>query len=121
MDADRFRTSAELNQDLADYLDGVAQAADPEQAHRSAGLTLLFIPAAYALYRLAKNHFDHQRGLSEEELRQKMLDQVDTLVKGGLTHDKALAAVLKVSKDVATLREDSPILKAALELLKSSK
>src|SRR5208282_328532 len=98
MNAELFRQRAELNQELADYLDEVAQAADPEQSQRTMGLAALFAVAAYALYRLAKNHFDHQRGLSESELRQEMLDQVEALVKAGWTREKALAAVLRVNK-----------------------
>jgi hypothetical protein len=71
------------------------------------------------LYRLAKNHFDHQRGLSEAELRVLMLDQVESLIQQKWPRDKALAAVQAVNKDVASLRMDSPALKAALALLKS--
>lgn len=74
---------------------------------------------AYALYRLAQNYFDHQRGLAEAELRKLMLDQVEFLVKEKWPREKALAAVQAVSKDIAGLRPDSPALKAALALLKS--
>jgi hypothetical protein len=119
MNAEQFRQRAELNQTLADYLDEVAQEADPDQAHRAGGLALLFGVAVYALYRVAKNHFDHQRGLDEAELRQLMLDQVDALVQKGWDRDKALDAVLKVSKDVASLRPDSPAFKAAIALLQA--
>jgi hypothetical protein len=72
--------------------------------------------AIYALSRLAKNYFDEQRGLNEADLTKKILDQVDGLVQKGWSNEKALAAVLAVSKDVATLRSDSPVLKAAVNL-----
>jgi len=120
MDAELFRKNAELNGELADYLDEFAQAAAPTQGQRTVGLDALFLVASYALFRLSKNYFDHQRGLSEAELRQKMLDQVDVLVKAGWGHDAALGVIQQVSKDIATLRADSPILKAALELFQKS-
>ena len=105
--------------DLADYLGEVAQEADQDQIrNRSVALTLLFGVAAYAMYRMAKNYFDHQRGLGEAELRQLMLDQVEVLVEAKWTRDKALAAVQAVSKDIASLPPDSPALKAALTLLR---
>jgi hypothetical protein len=118
MDFEQFRRRAELNQAVADYLDEIAQAADPDQAHRSVTLGILFAVSTYALYRLAKNYFDHQRGLSEAELRQEMLEQVEVLEKSGWDRDKALATVLTVSKETATLRPDSPALEAALALMK---
>jgi hypothetical protein len=118
MDAEQFRKRAEVDQTLADYLDEVAQAADPGPAHRSLVLGALFVVTAYALYRMAKNHFDLQRGLDEAELRQLMLDQVEALVQKGWDRSQALEAIGKVSKDVASLRADSPALKAALALLK---
>lgn len=117
MDAEAFRKQAELNQELADYIDEVAQETDPEQANRTILFDAIFAVAAYALYRMAKNYFDHKRGLIEAELTQKMLDQVDSLVQKGWSKDKALAAVQSVSKNIATLRSDSPALKAALDLL----
>jgi len=117
MNWEQFRERAELDQTLADYLDDVTQGADPDQAHRAAGLTLLFGVAAYALYRLAKNYCDYQRGLDETELRQRMMEEVQGLVRGGWNRDKALEAVLKVSKDVASLRLDSPALKATIAIL----
>ncbi len=117
MDAEEFSKQAELNQGLADYIDEVAQAADPDEGNRAIGFEAIFFVAAYALFRMAKNYFDHKRGLIEADLRQKMLDQVDGLVQKGWGRDKALAAVQSISKDVATLRSDSPALKAALDLL----
>lgn len=117
MSFQQFRGRAELNETVADYLDEVAQQASPDQAHRSVGLDMLFGLAAYALYRQAKNYLDHRRGLIEAELNEKMLDQVETLVSGGWDREKALAAVLAVNKEVATLRPDSPALKEALALL----
>lgn len=119
MSPEQFEQRAALDQTLADYLDELAQEADPDQGHRSVALGLLFGMAAYALYRLAKNHFDYQRGLNEAELRQLMLDQVDALILKGWGRDKALVAVQAVSKDVANLRPDSPALQAALALLKA--
>ena len=62
------------------------------------GLDALLVVASYAVYRVAKNYLDQQRGLSESELR-AMFDQVETLVKTGWSRDKALAAVLQVSKE----------------------
>jgi hypothetical protein len=118
MNPEQFRQRAELNQTLADYLDEVAQEADPDQARRSVALGMLFGVAAYALYRQAKNYFDHERGLNEAELRQQMLQEVEALVKNGWSRDKALQAVLKVSNDVAGLRPDNPALSAALALLR---
>jgi hypothetical protein len=119
MDFDQFCQHAKLDQNVANYLDDIAQAADPHQTDRSVGLDVLFAMAAYALYRLAKNYLDQQRGLAEAELRQQLLEQVETLVKGGWSRDKALAAALAVSKDVATLRPDTPALKGAIALLKA--
>jgi hypothetical protein len=80
-------------------------------------ITALFGAAAYAVYRMAKNYFDHQRGLGEAELRELMLEQVEELVRQGWGREKALEAVLKISKDVASLRPENPIVKAALSLL----
>ncbi len=118
MSPEEFRGEAELNTTVSNYLDRVAQKADPKVIRdRSVALTLLFGVAAYALYRKAKNHFDHQRGLDEAELRQIMLDQADALVQKGWAPDKALEAIETVSKDVAGLRPDSPVLKAALAVL----
>jgi hypothetical protein len=121
MNFEQFRRGAQLNQELADYLDGVAQEANPGKADRSfaLGVGMLFGVAVYGLYRMAKNYLDHKKGLSEAELRQEMLGQVEELVKSGWDRDKALAAVLAVSKDVASLRHDSPALEAALSLLKA--
>lgn len=117
MDATQFRQAAERNETLADYLDEVAQGAEPDEARRSTVATALFGVAAYAVYRWAKNYFDHHRGLEEADLRQMMLAQVEELVRQGWGRDKALEAVLKISKDVASLRPENPIVKAALSLL----
>lgn len=106
--------------ELADYLDEVAEDANSAQSERG-GFTLLFGVASYALYRMAKNYFDYQRGLNEVDLRQRMLDQVDALVQSGWSREKALAAVEKVSKDIATLRPDSAALKAALAILNAAR
>jgi hypothetical protein len=119
VDFEQFCQHAKLDQNVADYLDDIAQTADPNHAHRTVGLDVLFVMAAYALYRLAKNYFDHQRGLAEAELRRQLLDQVEALVKGGWSRDEALAAALAVSKEVATLRPDSPAVKGAIALLKA--
>jgi hypothetical protein len=116
MDAEAFLKQAELNRELADYIDEVAQATDPEQANRTVLFEAVFVVAGYALYRLAKNYFDHKHGLNEAELTQKMLNQVDGLVQKGWSKDKALAAVQSVSKNIATLRTESPVLKAAIDL-----
>ena len=117
MDAEGFQQRVEkMGGNLADYLDEVAQDADQDQIP-DRSVSLLFGVAAYAMYRMAKNYFDHKRGLGEEELRQLMLDQVESLVKVKWPRDKALAAVLAVSREVASLRPDSPFLKAALALL----
>jgi hypothetical protein len=120
MNPEEFRKQAELNQELADYMDEVAQATDPEQANRTILFDAIFAVTAYALFRMAKNYFDHKRGLDESDLRQKMLDQVDGLVQKGWGRDKALAAVQSISRDVATLRPDSPVLKATLDLMKGA-
>ena len=120
MNAEQFRKGAEVNETLRMYLDEVEQDADPDNGERSFALSALFSVAAYALYRLAKNYFDLQRGLDEAELRQAMLQEVEHLVQNGWGRDKALAAVQKVSKDIATLRPDSPALNAALALLKGA-
>lgn len=117
MNPEDFCKQAELSQELADYIDEVAHATDPEQANRTLLFDSIFAVTAYALFRLAKNHFDFKRGLDESVLRQEMLDQVEVLVQKGWSRDKALATVESVSKDVATLRADSPVLKASLDLL----
>jgi hypothetical protein len=117
MNAEQFCQHAAVNQTLADYLDKVAKEARPKRANRSFALEALFGVAAYALYRLAKNYLDHQRGLNEAELREQMLGQVRTLEANGWDKDKALATVMKVAKEVATLRPDSPALKDTLEVL----
>ena len=116
MDAVQFRQAAERNEELADYLDEVAQGAEPDEARRSM-VAAVSGAVAYAVYRLTKNYFDYQRGLDETELRQQMLAQVEELVRLGWGGAKALEAVLKISKDVASLRSESPIVKAALSLL----
>ncbi|MBA4191780.1 MAG: hypothetical protein C0467_27690 [Planctomycetaceae bacterium] len=117
MSAEQFQNQVALNRTLADYLDEVSHDADPHLEHRTGVEAALFLVAAYALYRVAKNHLDYKRGLEEAELRDKMLDQVAGLIEKGWGKDKALEAVLKVSKEIATLRTESPILKAALDLL----
>jgi hypothetical protein len=119
MNAEQFRAEAELDQTLSDYLDGVAEAANPEEADRSIVLGILFGVAAYGLYRMAKNYFDYERGLDEAELRQQMMEEVEALVQKGWSRDKALEAVLAVSKQIASLRADDSALKAAIALLKA--
>jgi hypothetical protein len=117
MNLEEFCKQAELNQELADYIDEVAQATDPEQANRTIMFDAIFAVTAFALFRMAKNYFDYKRGLNESDLRQKLLDQVDGLVQKGWSRDKALATVQSVSRDVAKLRVDSPVLEACLEIL----
>jgi hypothetical protein len=119
MNPEQFRQRAQLDQTLADYLDEVAQEAEPDQAQRTVSLGVLFAVAAYALYRMATNYYDNQRGLDEAMLRQLMLDQVDALVGKGWGREKAVDAVQAVSRDIASLRSDSPALKAALLILKA--
>jgi hypothetical protein len=117
MDADEFHKRAELNQELADYIDEVALAANPHEVDRTMGFEPVCFLVAYALFRMAKNYFDYERGLNEADLRQTIIDQVDGLVQMGWDRDEAIEAVERISKDVATLRPESPILKAALDIL----
>lgn len=117
MDRQRFRDQAASDMTVANFLDEVVDVVDPV-SDRDPTAGLLFTVCTYALYRLAKNYFDHQRGLDEAELRQEMLEEVETLVRSGWTRDKAAAAVKMASREIATLRPDSPALKAALALLK---
>jgi hypothetical protein len=118
MNAEQFEQRALVDRTLANYLDEVVEKAEPEEVSREVGVSVLLAVAAYALYRIAKNHFDQKRGLAEAELRDRMLDQVERLVKKGWSRDQALATVEKISKEVASLRSESPAIKAALAVLK---
>jgi hypothetical protein len=115
---ENFQERAAVEQGIADYLEGVTRRIDQDDGQRSLAVSALFGVAAYALYRLAKNYFDYQRGLDEADLRQVMLQEVEVLVQKGWGRDKALTAVQKVSKEIASLRPDSPAVTAAIKLLK---
>ncbi|QJW94805.1 hypothetical protein [Frigoriglobus tundricola] len=117
MDRTQFTLQAKRNEVLAAYLDEVAQGATAS-GHRAAGAGLLIGVAAYALYRLVRNYFDHQKGLQEAELRQLLLQEVDNLVQKGWDKDKALAAVLEVSKAVTALSPDDPVIQAGMTIIK---
>jgi hypothetical protein len=120
MNAQEFRHQVEWKGgDLAEYIDQVAQAADPYQdSIHGAAPSQMFGVAAYGVFQVAKSYFENKRGLRETELHELMLDQVAALVCEKWPTDDALATVQAVSKNVSRLHPDSPALKAALTLLR---
>lgn len=117
MDPERFLLAAQMNQSLADYLDDIESENDPIQTmNPTLGVGLFFVVAAYASYHWVKNYLDHQQGLNEAELRKIMAQEVDALVVTGVPRDQALAAILAISKSVASRPPDGAILKAFLAL-----
>jgi hypothetical protein len=117
MDAELFCQRAQLTPGLNDYLDEVAAKAEAATTDQEKGpAALLFAVVAYALYRLAKNYLDHQRGLQAAELIEIMMQQVQILVDQGWDPKVALDTVSVISKEVSSLRTDTSELKAALAI-----
>lgn len=111
-----FRTSCELNQTIADFLDDSAQSLSQE-SERTGGLEMLFGLAAYSLYRHVKNILDEQKGRRNAGLRQMMEDEVIDLASRGWTKEEALKAVLEINQTIDRLSIESPVVKAGLSIL----
>jgi len=117
MDQKDFQRYAETHQELADYLDDVAQSSQSEAPDRAVGLEILFVTASCALYLWVRTYLERRRGLNEAELRRAMLADIERLVGQGYTHQEAQKTVLAVSKAVATKPPSDSVLTAAMKAL----
>ena len=121
MNPQEFQHQAERNQQLADYLDEIAQDSAPTGQDRSVGLDFVFVVATYAVYHWVRTFVDHRRGLNEAELRRHMEAEITRFVQSGHTPEQALEAVLEVSKAVAAKPPDGALLDIARSLLDGHK
>jgi len=116
MDSTDFRRATETTTALAVYVDSVAEAAANER-ERGIVPDVFMAAAASALYLWLRNYVDFKRGLNEAELRQRMEQEVDDLVKQGYPRKEALNAVLAISKAVTLRMPSKAVVDAGLAIL----
>src|SRR4051794_32662398 len=67
---------------------------EPQRFVTVSGVDLLFSLAAYALYRWAKEHFDHRRAKGEAEVLQQQEQVIAALIEDGFRPKDAQAAAV---------------------------
>src|SRR5579862_739432 len=121
MDAEEFRKQASGDLALSAFLQEVAQEVSetmekPEQYYIPGTETLVSV-AAYGLFRLVKDFFDHRRAINEVEIAQLQGKLIAALIADGFPPTQAKATAIALLKGVAKRTQDDPALKKALSLL----
>jgi len=93
---------------------------EPQSYITVTGVDLLFTVSAYALFRWAKDAFDHRRALNEAEIARQQEQLIAALIQDGFPPDKAQAVVTTLLKNIAVRTQDDPAIKKALSLLGKS-
>jgi hypothetical protein len=99
-----------------------ASVEQPEKYVTVTGFDFLAVVAAYALFRWAKDFFDHRRARNETELARQRLDLIQALTEqDGLPPKEAQAVVAALLKSIEKRTEDDPALRKTLALLGKDK
>lgn len=119
MDAIEFdqhaRQDLELRAFLREVAEDVAQQISVEEPQRFAvtGVDILLGLAAYALYRWAKDYFDHRRALQELDIAKQQSQLIEGLIEDGFPPKDAQATAMALLKGIAKRTADDPALKTA--------
>lgn len=119
MDAIEFDQHARQDPQLMAFLrevaEDVAQQISVEEPQRFAvtGVDILLGLVAYALYRWAKDYFDHRRALQEIDIAKQQSQLIKGLIEDGFPPKDAQATAMALLKGIAKRTEDDPALKTA--------
>jgi hypothetical protein len=123
MDAIEFEqhagTDPEIRAFLREVAEDVAQQVSVEEPQRFAvtGVDILLGLAAYALYRWAKDYFDHRRALHEIDVAKQQAQLIESLITAGFPAKDAQAAAVALLKGIAGRAVDDSALKTARALV----
>jgi hypothetical protein len=108
-------TDPQLQAFLHEVAEHVAHEIAVDEPQRSAvtGVDILLGLVAYALYRWAKDYFDHRRALRELDIATQQAQLIEDLIKAGFPRKDAQAAAIALLKGVATRTADDPALATA--------
>jgi hypothetical protein len=108
-------TDPQLQAFLHEVAENVAHEIAVDEPQRSAvtGVDILLSLVAYALYRWAKDYFDHRRALRELDIATQQAQLIEDLIKAGFPRKDAQAAAIALLKGVATRTADDPALATA--------
>ncbi|MBI3796027.1 MAG: hypothetical protein HY268_03535 [Deltaproteobacteria bacterium] len=128
MDALQFEQQARQDPHLSTFLREVAEdtaqqisVAEPQRFVTVTGADLLFSLVAYALYRWAKDFFDHRRALNEIAIAEHQAQLIKELVEAGFLPKDAQATVAALFKGIAKRTEDDPAFKTVRTLIGKGK
>jgi hypothetical protein len=122
MDATAFEQHARQDPQLEAFLrevaEDVAQQISIEEPQRFAvtGVDILLGLAAYALYRWAKDYFDHRRALHEIDVAKQQVQLIEGLIADGFPLKDAQATAAALLKGIAKRTGDDPALQTARTL-----
>ena len=122
MDSVEFEQLAREDPHRWAFLQEVAEKAGKqvsvEEPQRFATGVEIFIGiAAYALFRWAKDYFDHRRALNETEILRQQAQVITTLTQEDFPPELAQATVVKLLEGIAKRTKDDPVLQRALDLV----
>jgi hypothetical protein len=123
MDATAFEQHARQDPQLEAFLrevaEDVAQQISIEEPQRFAvtGVDILLGLAAYALYRWAKDYFDHCRALHEIDVAKQQVQLIEGLIADGFPPKDAQATAAALLKGIAKRTGDDPALQTARALV----
>jgi hypothetical protein len=128
MDAMHFEQQARQDPYLSLFLREVAEdtaqqisIAEPQRFVTVTGVDLLLGLVAYALYRWAKDFFDHRRALNEITIAEQQAQLIKDLVEDGFPPKDAQATAVALFKGIAKRTEDDPALKTVRTLIGKGK
>jgi hypothetical protein len=112
-------TDPQLQAFLHEVAENVAHEIAVDEPQRSAvtGVDILLSLVAYALYRWAKDYFDHRRALRELDIATQQAQLIEDLIKAGFPRKDAQATAIALLKGVATRTADDPALATARPLV----
>jgi hypothetical protein len=121
MNQETFHIAAKNDPQISDLLRDIAkQSAIEEDLSQGKYPLEMLSPliglATYALYRWARNFFDHQRGAQEIDLVKQQLDLIAGLAQEGVPRAKAEKIVVAMLKEIRSRGMNDPAVQVALAL-----
>jgi len=124
MEPHEFDHHARHDPPLAAFVRTVAEEAaqeitisEPQRFVTVTGADLLVGLVAYALYRWAKDYFDHRRALGEVDIAKQQTQLINDLVSAGFPPKDAQATTVALLKNIATRSADDPVFSTLRGLL----
>jgi hypothetical protein len=121
MSQETFHSAAKNDPQVSELLRDIAKQSATEedsspQTMTPDALTALVGLVTYALYRWARNFFDHQRDAQEIDLVKQQLDLIAGLVQEKVPRAKAEKIMVSMLKEIRSRGTNDPAFQVALKL-----